>query len=128
MHDGAQAHCSIAVRGVLNNTYQGRWTDREEPTAWPLRSPDLNPLDSYLWEHLKPPVYAALVENEKALHHCIVDACETIRHFERMRRSLMRRVQAFAESHGHFEHLLQIILSAITKKFKILYFSFILCE
>jgi hypothetical protein len=60
--------------------------------------------------HLKTLVYAAPVDNEEALHHRIVDACYTIRNYpsiERMRRSVMRRVEACIESHGgHFEHLL----------------------
>jgi hypothetical protein len=112
MHDGAPAHFSRAVRDVLNNTYHGRWVGRGGPTAWPPLSPDLNPLDFYLSGHLKAPVYAALVDNEEALHHRIGDACQTITNysypgiFERMRRSMMRRVEACIESHGgHFEHL-----------------------
>jgi hypothetical protein len=60
--------------------------------------------------HLKPLVYAAPVDNEEALHHRTVDACQTIRNypgnFERIRRSMMRRVESCIESHGHFEHLL----------------------
>jgi hypothetical protein len=52
-------------------------------------------------------VYGAPIDNEEALHHRIVDACQTIRNcpgiFERMRRSMMRRVEACIESHGgHF--------------------------
>jgi hypothetical protein len=49
------------------------------PTAWPPRSPDLNPLDFYPWEHLNVLVHAVLVDNEEALHHRNVDACQTIR-------------------------------------------------
>jgi hypothetical protein len=56
-------------------------------------------------------VYGAPVDNEEALHHRTVDACQTIRNypgiFERMRWSMMRRVEACIESRGgHFEHLL----------------------
>ena len=29
------------------------------PVPWPARSPDLNPLDFWLWGHLKAMVYAA---------------------------------------------------------------------
>jgi hypothetical protein len=84
---------------------------RGGPTAWPPSSPDLNPLDFYLWGHLKSLVYAAPVGKEEALLHGIVDACQTICNypgiFERMRRSMMRHVEACIESHGrHFEHLL----------------------
>jgi hypothetical protein len=56
-------------------------------------------------------VYVAPVDNEKALHHRIVYVCQTIRNFSgifaRMRRSLLRRVEACTERHGrHLEHLL----------------------
>jgi hypothetical protein len=56
-------------------------------------------------------VNAAPVDNEEALHHRIANVCETIRNypgiFERMRRSMMRRVETCIVSHGgRFEHLL----------------------
>jgi hypothetical protein len=59
----------------------------------------------------KPLVYAAPVDTEEALHHRTVDACQTIRNhpgiFERIRRFMMRRVEACTESHGgHFGYLL----------------------
>jgi hypothetical protein len=59
-----------AVWEVLSNTYHDQWTGRGGPTAWPPRStPDLNPLDFYLWGHLNTLVYAARIDNE-ALSHC----------------------------------------------------------
>jgi hypothetical protein len=89
MHDGALAHFSRAVRDVANNTYHDRWVCSGGPTAWPLRSPDLNPLDLYLCGHLNPLVHVAPVDNEEVPHHRIVDACQTIHNFpsisERMR-------------------------------------------
>jgi hypothetical protein len=46
--------------------------------------------------HLKTLVYAAPVDSEEALHHRVVDACQTNRDyrdiFERMLRSMMRSV------------------------------------
>jgi hypothetical protein len=55
-------------------------------------------------------VYAAPVDSEEALHHRIVDACQTIHNCpsisEWIRRSMLRRVKACIESHGgHSEHL-----------------------
>jgi hypothetical protein len=44
MHDGAPAHFSRAVRDVFNNVYHDQWVGIGEPTAWPPRSPDLDPL------------------------------------------------------------------------------------
>jgi hypothetical protein len=61
-----------AVPDVLSNTYHNRWIGRGGPTAWPPRSPDLNPLDFYLWGHLNFLVYAAPVDNEERLHYDIV--------------------------------------------------------
>jgi hypothetical protein len=51
------------------------------------------------------------VDKEDVLHYRIVDASLTIRSypgiFARMRRSMMRHVEACIEFHGgHFEHLL----------------------
>lgn len=51
-----------AVRDALSNTYHGQWVGRGWPTAWPPRfTSDLNPLDFYLWEHLKICVHAGPV-------------------------------------------------------------------
>ncbi|KAJ4428267.1 hypothetical protein ANN_24284 [Periplaneta americana] len=43
-----RTHFSLDVRRHLNATFPGRWIGRDG-TAWPPRSPDLNPLDFYLW-------------------------------------------------------------------------------
>jgi hypothetical protein len=55
-------------------------------------------------------VYAAPVDNEEALHHRSVDACQTIRNylgiFERMLRSTRRAEECVISHVGHFEHLL----------------------
>lgn len=111
MHDGAPVHFSRIVREVLDDLYHAKWIGRGGPVPWPARSPDLNPLDYYLWGHLKQLVYAADVPNAATLHQRILEACDTIRHrpgiFERVRRSMVRRVHACTEaSGGHFEHLL----------------------
>jgi hypothetical protein len=123
MHDGAPAQFSRAVIDVLSNTYHDRWIGIGGPTAWSPPSPDLNPLDFYLWGHLKTLVYAAPVDNEEALRHSIVDACHTIRNypgiFELMRRSMMRRAEVCIESYGgHFEHLLQMYSLSFNSQIK----------
>jgi hypothetical protein len=82
---------------------------RGGPTVWPpCFRPDFNPPDFSLWKHLKLLVYAVPVDNEEAYR--IVDACQTIRNylgiFARMRRSMMRRVEACISHGGHFEQSL----------------------
>jgi hypothetical protein len=97
MHDGAPAHFSCAVWGVRNNIHYIWWVGRGGPTAWPPRLPDLNPLDFYLWEHLKTHLYTAPVDNKEALYHHVVDACQTICNyqsiFEWMWWAMMRQSQ-----------------------------------
>ncbi|KAJ4442849.1 hypothetical protein ANN_04442 [Periplaneta americana] len=53
LHDGAPAHFSRTARRYLDRRFPDRWIGRGGPIAWPPRSPDLNPLDFYLWGHLK---------------------------------------------------------------------------
>jgi hypothetical protein len=121
MHDGAPAHFSRVVRGVLNNVYHVQWVGRGGPTTWPPRSPDLSPLVLYLWGHVKTLVYVAPVDNEEALHRHTVDACQTISSypaiFERMRRSMIRGVEACIELHGGIlSTYYKCTLIAITRK------------
>jgi hypothetical protein len=103
MRDGAPARFRCAVRDVFNNTYHDRWIGRGGPSAWPPRSPDLNPLDFYLWGHLKTIVYTAPVDNERALHRRIVNACQTTRKylgsFGCIGRYMIGHVEACIESH-----------------------------
>ncbi|KAJ4431746.1 hypothetical protein ANN_20350 [Periplaneta americana] len=111
MHDGAPAHFSRLVRDTLTGVYHDRWIGRGGPVQWPARSPDLNPLDFYLWGHLKQLVYGADIPDQETLHRRVMEACETIRHhpgvFERVRQSIIRRVHACLEARGgHFEHWL----------------------
>lgn len=52
-HDGCPAHYANAVRAYLNNEFGDRWIGRGGPVAWPPRSPDLTPLDFFLWSEIK---------------------------------------------------------------------------
>jgi hypothetical protein len=80
MHDGAPAHFGRAVRDVLCNTYRDRWIGTGGSSAWSPRSPDLNPLHFYVFVYLETCVYAALIGNENALHHRIMDYLQVPRH------------------------------------------------
>lgn len=57
--DGSPNHYTKPVINYLANTFQDRWIGRAgvAPIAWPVRSPDLTPLDFYLWGYLKQKVY-----------------------------------------------------------------------
>ena len=38
---------------AADNTFLERWIGRGGPAAWPPRSPDINPLDFFLWGYVK---------------------------------------------------------------------------
>lgn len=49
MHDGAPPHFRLVAREYLDQEYPARWIGSTGPRQWPLRSPDLNLLDFFLW-------------------------------------------------------------------------------
>ena len=61
--DGAPAHYSLQVPNWLDTQFPGHWIGRRVPVEWPPRSPDLTPLDYYLWGHLKAMVYAVKIRS-----------------------------------------------------------------
>ena len=81
-HDGAPPHYTRHVRDYLNESFHNRWLGRGGPVAWPPRSPDLTPLDYYLWGHMKTLVYETKVESRAALRDHIFAAAEHIRNHQ----------------------------------------------
>ncbi|XP_051176777.1 uncharacterized protein LOC127291620 [Leptopilina boulardi] len=70
MHDGCPIHRTGDVVRHLNQTYRKNWIGyklREgNHRRWPPRSPDMTPLDFFLWGHLKTLVYKdPLPDNEQ---------------------------------------------------------------
>lgn len=65
--DGAPAHSSYEVYEELNRMFEDRWIGRNGPWKWPPRSPDLTPLDFYIWGHLKSLVYSTPVRTREEL-------------------------------------------------------------
>ncbi|GFS84936.1 uncharacterized protein TNCV_1305501 [Trichonephila clavipes] len=65
MHDDAPTHFSIAVRNHQNAAFPMRWIRSDGPIAWPPRSLDLNRLNFFSWDHLKPLVYETPVGSGK---------------------------------------------------------------
>lgn len=77
--DGAPAHNSRIVQEHLNEHFEGRWMGTRGPVQWPPRSPDLTPLDFFLWGTIKNIVYESPSNDIDGLKQKIVDACESLR-------------------------------------------------
>jgi hypothetical protein len=76
-HDGASARFSPHVLEHLATTCKDRYIGRGGPVHWPPRSPDLTPLD--LWLYMQNLLYSSPVNSEEDLIFRIVEAAATIR-------------------------------------------------
>lgn len=106
--DGAGPHNARIVTNYLNQKFPGRWIGRYGPVRWPARSPDLSPLDFFLWGHCKEIIYRQLPENVEELndklHYAIWNIDNEV--MEKTQENLLRRMRACTMDGGHFEHLL----------------------
>lgn len=110
--DGAPPHYSREVKDYLNQEFPERWIGRGGPQAWPARSPDLTPLDFYLWGHMKTLVYATKVNSREELLQRVHATAESIKNnpdeLKRATQSVLERARKCIQAGGtHFEHLMQ---------------------
>nr|CAH7764637.1 unnamed protein product [Callosobruchus chinensis] len=110
-HDGASVHFSRSARNCLTRRFGEKWIGRGGPHLWPVRSPDLNPIDFFLWGYMKSLVYDAIVESEEELIGRIHAAAANIQSdstlFCRTRYSMHKRCRQCIQVNGqHFEQLL----------------------
>ncbi|GBL93012.1 hypothetical protein AVEN_54648-1 [Araneus ventricosus] len=64
MQDGPPPHIATPVKQLLNLHFgNDRIISPYFSTAWPPRSPDLNPCDFWLWGYLKDVVYGDPIAN-----------------------------------------------------------------
>ena len=76
--DGAPPHWGLIVRDFLNETFPNRWIGRNGPTPWPPRSPDITPLDFFLWGYVKDRVYRTPVCDVETLQSRIIEVLATV--------------------------------------------------
>lgn len=112
MQDGAPPHFSLVVRNHLNQRFPHRWIGRGSAFPWPPRSPDINPLDFYLWGHMKAIVYKTDINTREELLEKIQEAANVIKNnqetFPKVRRYLLKSLRKCIEVNGgHFQHLLK---------------------
>lgn len=76
--DGAPAHCTFRVSNELNRMFEDRWIRRLGPWEWAPRSPDLTPVDFFLWGVVKTKVYASPVNTRAELLERVTAAFEEL--------------------------------------------------
>lgn len=113
-HDGAPPHYHREVRAYLDQEFGERWIGRGGPIAWPARSPDLTPLDFFLWSEIKRRVYHSEPRSERDLKRRIRKAFREVRGQEEvllsLKNNLLKRARLCIQNNGgHFERLLQYV-------------------
>jgi hypothetical protein len=76
--NGAPPHFCHHIRNHLDREVAGRWIVISGPTAWPPRSPELTPLDLFLWGYVKNIVYQVKINDLQHLKARIRDAVATV--------------------------------------------------
>lgn len=98
------------VRNWLNEVFPNRWIGRFGPIAWPPRSPDLTPLDFFLWGLMKDYVYAVEIHTLEQLQQRIEESAgkarEAMAGFN-MANAVQHRLQlCVVENGGHIENFI----------------------
>jgi DDE superfamily endonuclease len=80
VQDGAPAHWAKDTRALLDLHFPNRWIGRSAGfIEWPARSPDLSPLDFFVWGYLKDRLYRGnRFQNTAVLKEAIIREAQTI--------------------------------------------------
>lgn len=108
--DGAPPHYAHTVRQYLDNTFPDRWIGRRGAQEWPARSPDLSPLDFFLWGHLKSKIYNPRPQSLDDLRQRIINECQQVSPeiLHNVRNRFEQNLYYCMEVGGqHFEHLIK---------------------
>jgi hypothetical protein len=107
--DGAPAHYANPVKKWLNERLPGRWIGRRGSIEWAARSPDMTPLDFFLWGYLKQKVYK---KQHKDLNELCASITKEIREIKpevlkRVFSNISKRMELIIENNGaHIEQFL----------------------
>lgn len=108
--DGAPPHNVFQVRNFLNNRFN-QWIGTYGTINWPPNSPDLTPLDNFLWGYLKDDVYKERSRNLEDLRAKIQQSINTLNeeHPDFISNALFKLSEYYRKcvenNGGHIQHL-----------------------
>ncbi|GBM82758.1 hypothetical protein AVEN_272315-1 [Araneus ventricosus] len=106
-HDGAPEHKTSSVKQYLVEEFWEQIIGYASFQEWPPYSPDLTPMDFFLWRYLKQQAYATPPPTLQGLQRRITDVCAyvTPSMLHRVQREVQARVQrCIAADIEKFEH------------------------
>ena len=102
--DGAPPHRRRNVSDRLRELFGERVVALNHEVEWPPRSPDLTPLDFFVWGYLKARVYTTPPNNLDDLQNRITRAVDNLRQNRQMIRNafadMLRRAQLCIQREG----------------------------
>ena len=78
--DGAPPHYATAVRNLLDETFPDKWIGRRGPIEFPPQSPDITPMDFFVWGVIKDSVYSRKPRSVEDLRQFVIDAFANLDH------------------------------------------------
>lgn len=106
--DGATAHTSLIARNWLKSRFGNKVISHHTDFPWPARSPDLSPLDFFLWSYVKEKVFSRRPNNINDLKIAVREALALIDQdtLAAVAANFEKRVElCIRQRGGHFEHL-----------------------
>lgn len=107
--DGATPHTATKIVEWLEENFKGRYLSYRTERIWPPHSPDLNPLDFFLWGYLKDHVYT---EKPTTLHELKLGIKKSMRSihsetYPAVIQNFRERLSLVQEQKGgHLEHII----------------------
>ena len=107
--DGAPPHNAAIINNFLTLSFGNNWIANRGPKHWPARSPDLTPLDFFLWGRLKDLIYRLPKNSIQELEDAVLQGFASITPIEIINsvRCVQRRCRLCITENGrNFENLL----------------------
>ncbi|RZC38231.1 DDE 3 domain containing protein [Asbolus verrucosus] len=110
--DGAPPHKNQEITRLLNIQFPNEWIGRFGPLKWPARSPNLNLLDFFYWEHPATKVFANIRDRPQDMQELTNRPHEasneiTVRQLQDVKRNFRDRLSYCLTAFGkQFEHLI----------------------
>ena len=104
--DGATCHTTRPNMEVLRNRFPGKLISRFGDIEWPARSPDLPPLDFFLWGYLKGKVYRNKPQSVDELKNAIRTEISLIGQdvLQKVMENMLKRAESCVAS-GHMKDM-----------------------
>lgn len=108
-HDGAPPHNAAIINNFLAVNFGNNWIANQGPHYWPARSPDLTPMDFYLWGRIKDLIYRLPKNSRQELEAAVMQCFASLTPIELINsaKNVQKRCRLCIRENGRsFENML----------------------